>query len=236
MLFYYVRHGEPIYEPNDLTPLGYKQADDLAKRFDLYGLDEIYCSPSNRAFQTAKPTCDLLKKEVKFLDWTDERHSWKEFTVEVDGRKSWVFQSPKHIELLYSQEIRQLGKYWYSSPDFGQSFQMGMQRIDGETDAFFQLLGFKHDRTKGGYAVVKPNGKRIALFAHQGFGLAFLSSVLDIPYPIFCTRFDMGHSAVTVLYFDEKEKFAYPKVLQWANDSHLYKDGILTPYQNWIDI
>ena len=41
MIFYYVRHGAPIYEPDSLTELGHKQAAALAKRFSLYGLDEI---------------------------------------------------------------------------------------------------------------------------------------------------------------------------------------------------
>ena len=60
MLLYYVRHGDPIYEPDSLTELGHKQAAALAKRFSLYGLDEVYSSPSIRARQTAQPTCEAL--------------------------------------------------------------------------------------------------------------------------------------------------------------------------------
>ena len=46
--------------------------------------------------------------------------------------------------------------------------------------------------------------KRVALFAHQGFGLAFLSRVLGIPYPMFSTQFDMGHSGMTVIEFKDE--------------------------------
>ncbi len=60
MLFFYIRHGDPIYEPDSLTVLGQKQADALAKRLSIYGIDRIYSSPSGRAVQTAKSTCDLV--------------------------------------------------------------------------------------------------------------------------------------------------------------------------------
>ena len=64
--------------------------------------------------------------------------------------------------------------------------------------------------------------------------MAFFSSLLDIPYPFFSTHFDMGHTGMTVIDFTEQGGFVYPKVLQLANDSHLYRDGIMTGYQNRI--
>ena len=36
----------------------------------------------------------------------------------------------------------------------------------------------------------------------------------------------------SVIDFSETDGFVYPKVLQLSNDSHLYRDGILTGYQN----
>lgn len=53
MLLFYVRHGDPTYEPDALTPLGRRQAEALARRLSLYGLDRIYTSSSTRAMQTA---------------------------------------------------------------------------------------------------------------------------------------------------------------------------------------
>jgi probable phosphoglycerate mutase len=102
-------------------------------------------------------------------------------------------------------------------------------------DEFFRSLGYEHDREKGSYKVLFENKKRVALFAHQGFGLAFLSSVLDIPYPLTCTRFDLGLSSVTVIVFGDEGE-VYPKMLQMSNDSHLYKEEILTGYNRGIDI
>ena len=49
MLLFSIRHGEPIYDPDSLTPFGHRQAEAVAKRLALYGIDEIYASSSNRA-------------------------------------------------------------------------------------------------------------------------------------------------------------------------------------------
>ena len=69
MLFFYVRHGDPIYSPDSLTPFGHRQAEAVAKRLALYGIDKIYSSPSTRAQLTAKPTCEILKKTAELVDF-----------------------------------------------------------------------------------------------------------------------------------------------------------------------
>ena len=74
----------------------------------------------------------------------------------------------------------------------------------------------------------------MALFAHHGFGVTFLSCLLDIPYPEMALRFDIGHSSMTVIDFTEKSGIVIPKVLQLSNDSHLWREGLPTKYQNKI--
>ena len=103
-------------------------------------------------------------------------------------------------------------------------------------DAFLLSLGYRHDREKHRYELVEPNEKRVALFAHQGFGMAFLSSILDIPYPMFCTHFNISHTSMSVIQFDETAGFSYPQAIQLSNDSHLYRDGLLTGYNNGIRV
>ncbi len=240
MIFYYVRHGDPIYEPDSLTELGHKQAAALAKRFSLYGLDEIYASTSIRAQQTAEPTCVALNKEKTLLDWTNEGHAWGEFTIEKEGGgREWAFCNQGYKQKFNAPAVLAMGNKWYEHSLFkNASFKKGVERIAKEADEFFLSLGFAHDRENGCYRVIKPSEKerRVALFAHAGFGMAFLSSILDVPYPYIATRMDLCHTAVTVICFDESQEMIYPRVLQWANDSHLYKEGILTGYNNSINI
>lgn len=236
MLLFYVRHGDPIYNPDSLTPLGHEQAKAVAKRFLICGLDEIYASSSMRARQTAQPTCDLLKKEMRLCPWAEEGRAWANFTVPLaNGSRTWAFSDAKTVQKFNSAEVRALGAKWYTHPDFQDTnFEKGVREIDGEVDNFLLHLGFRHDRENGCYQVVRQNTQRVALFAHQGMGMAFLSSLLDIPYPQFSTHFDIGHTGMTVIHFNERAEIVVPKVLQLANDAHLYREGLLTGYQNSI--
>ena len=44
MILYYVRHGDPIYNPDSLTELGKRQAEAVAKRLAVHGIDKIFAS------------------------------------------------------------------------------------------------------------------------------------------------------------------------------------------------
>lgn len=237
MILYYVRHGDPIYNPDSLTELGHKQAKALVGRLSLYGLDEIYCSTSNRAQMTAQPTCDALGKKMTLLDWTNEGYAMRDLGVyRDDGVYTWPFFLNEYKKKFNAPEVKALGKKWYEHTYFSEKFGAGVKRVDEEADGFLLSLGYEHDRENGCYRAVKKNEKRVALFAHQGFGLMFLSSILDIPYNIFCTRFDLSHSSVTAIYFNENDDTVFPQVLQLSNDSHLYKESLLTGYNNGLNI
>ena len=233
MLLFYVRHGDPIYNPNMLTPLGEKQAHAVAKRLSAYGLDRIYASPSNRARQTAQPTADLTKLPVTEVDFADEAHVWRDLTVKTERGDRWLFQHEKTKMLLASKEVRALGDGWYNHPSLTK-YEAGIMRVYDNTDAFLSTLGYEHERYTGRYKVLRENGERVALFAHQGFGLAFLSCLLDIPYPQFSTHFDMSHSNLTVIEFKDEGGYSIPRVMTLSNDSHIYGEGLPTKYNNEI--
>ncbi len=239
MLFYYIRHGEPLGVPDhSLTPLGCEQAKALSKRLCLFGIDRVFASPTLRTMQTAQPICDLLGKEITPCDWADEGIVWNEFTVpHPKYEHTWAFFDPHYLEIFSSPEVRALGERWYEHPELaGLNFKAGVERVNSAVDEFFLSLGFRHDRENARYEVVGEhlNRDRVALFAHQGFGMSFFSSMLDIPYPMFCTHFDFSHSSMSVINFEPRGKYVYPHVLQTANDSHLYREGIITGYHNSI--
>ena len=238
MLLYYIRHGDPIYSPDSLTPLGERQAEALAKRLALYGLDEIYSSTSNRAIMTAKPASDILGKEIQLLDFANEDHAWRHFTVEKEEKpdeKTWVFYSNKAVNLFNTKEIKDLGFNWFDYPEFQKyNFKAGLSKVYDELDDFIRTLGYEHDRYSGKYKVIKSNDKRVALFAHQGFFFVFLSVLLDMPYPMVCTHFDMTHSGMTVIDFPEYDGYAVPKILTLSSDSHIYREGLPTFYNRYV--
>ena len=155
-----------------------------------------------------------------------------------DGRHTWPFYLAKYIRMFNLPEVLALGRNWADSPLFKDTdFKRGCERMQRESDAFFLSLGYRHDPAAGLYVPEHHNTKRVALFAHQGFGLLFLSCVLDIPYPLICSHFDLGHSGMTVIEFTpNSEGYVVPKTLELSNDSHLYKAGLPILYQNVIPI
>jgi probable phosphoglycerate mutase len=233
MLLFYIRHGDPIYSPDSLTPLGERQAEAVAKRLAQHGVDRIYASSSNRAIQTAKPTCELLKKEMEILDFANESHVWNEFTVEKDGGRRWIFQDPEMKALFSDEAIISLGNKWYEHEKM-LNYKKGVDRVSKETFDYFRTLGYERIDNTGKYKVIKSNEERIALFAHHGFGVSFLSEILGIPYPMFSVHFDICHTGMTVIEFKEENGFATPKVLTLSSDSHLYREGLPTKYNNEI--
>lgn len=235
MLIYYIRHGDPIYNPDSLTPLGLRQAEAVGKRLALHGIDEIYSSPSIRAMQTATPLSEIINKPITTLDWCNEHLAWEEFTVNKDGGKNWMFRDANTREKFTEKSILELRNDWYKDPFFDEKVGKGVNRVNTELDKFLASQGYIHDRERGVYRVEKHNEKRIAIFAHQGFSMIFFSSLLDIPYPIFSTRFNISHSCVSVINFSSSNRTEiFPELLQHSNDSHLYKEGLPTKYNNGI--
>lgn len=235
MLLFYVRHGHPTYNPDCLTEAGFKEAEALVCRMKRIKPDKIFASTSTRAIQTAEPTAKYLGKEITLLDWCNEGHAWKDFHVSVekedgDTLHTWCFGYRPIRELFASKEMRDLGEKWYTHPAVEKyNFGKGVNRVQNETYAFLEELGYRH--TENGYEAIRPNNDRIALFAHQGFGMAFLSAVLDIPYNQIASHFDMTFTGITVIDFGGEGK-VIPRMLQLSNDSHLFASDMETIYNN----
>lgn len=235
MILTYVRHGDPIYTPDSLTPLGERQAEAVGRRLASHGVDRIFASTSGRAILTAKPTCEMLKKDMTTLDFCNEKYAWEELAIEINGFKTWF---PSHDEVvlkLTDPDVIAMGHDWVNHPYF-KPFNLGkgIERIRRETDEWLKGLGYEHIPYTGKYKIISPNSERVALFAHWGFGMAFLSTLLDIPYTVFINHFDMCHTGMTVIEFKEIGEYAVPKILTFSNDSHIYKEGLPTKYNNEI--
>lgn len=233
MLLYYIRHGDPIYNPDSLTPLGEEQAESVARRLALFGVDEVYSSPSNRAILTAKHTCDLLGKPLHTLDFLNENALDALKLLREDDRVDWVWSHPTYAKILAERGVREMGDRWYEHPKLSQfHFDRTILPINEKIDTFLASLGYAHDSEKGLYRVNGEHSeKRIAVFAHECMGKIFMSHILDIPFPYYAAHFEMHTSALTVIRFGssglaENDPYTRAQVLSLSNDSHLYKDGL----------
>lgn len=239
MLLFVVRHGDPIYNPDSLTPKGHLQAQALAKRFAVNGLDEIYASPLKRAQQTAQPTCDILGKTFTVEEWTSENKAAADlFCTHPDGRRGWVFQR-QLSEMKNDNTVSLNLTNWFTaecfSPEDRSRFQKGYERIGNDSDVFLEKLGYRREGAV--YKILNPNEKRVAVFCHQGFGVTWLSHLLQIPPHIFWSSFDLAHSSVTVLEFKNyKNGITTPKCLCLSDTSHILREGLPFEYNNSIKL
>ncbi len=240
MLLYIIRHGDPIYNPDSLTPKGHLQAKALAKRLAVHGLDRIYASPLIRAQQTATPTAELLGLPIQTEDWTSESRTAADFYIHDDERKlhGWIFHT-NHDDLRTNTTSNCTIDNWHTFPPFTEypekNFKAGYQRIIDASDEFLARHGYKREGAV--YKITNPNEERIAVFCHQGFGTTWLSHLLNIPPQLFWRSFDLSHSSVTVLTFSNRENgFTSPMCLQLSDLSHIYREGLPFMYNNSIPL
>ena len=236
MIFYYIRHGDPIYNPDSLTPLGERQAEAVGRRLCSLGIKKIYSSTSQRAKMTATPLAQMMKVDITELDFANESHAWAELTsIGGDGVKRWIQVDPELAPVLITEEVRQMGDSWFEHPKFcdNPSYKKGIERIARSTDDLLRSLGYEHDRATKTYRSIVPSDEKVALFAHTGFGAAFLSCLLDVPFPEFSVRFDMTHTGVTAIEFVRIYDDIYvPKVLFYSDMSHIFASDLPMRYNN----
>ncbi len=238
MLLFYIRHGDPVYDPDSLTPLGERQAEAAAKRIAMNGIDKIYASTSNRAYQTAIPLSELTKKEITKIDFLNENHAWTYFSVpNEENNCQWVYQQQRMRKYFVSEEVYCLGDKWYNFPEFKKyKFKEGVEFFNKNVDEFMLSLGYEHNRSKRTYRAVRGNDERVAVYAHEGVGSIFFSSVLDLPYAGFAARYAITHTGMTVIEFGNSGEDIIPGILSFSNDSHIYKEGLPVKYCNTFPI
>ena len=235
MLLYIIRHADPIYNPDSLTELGHKQAQALAPRLAVNGLDKIYSSPNMRAQMTAKPTSELLGLEYTIENWMSEDLAWKNFSyVNEDGNRDWTFNR-QNTKIKYDESIKSSGD-WQNSEYFKiTNAKEGYKNITECSDDFTKRLGYEH--VGGMYKIIKASTERVAAFCHHGLGTIWLSYLLDIPLNIFSTSFNISHSGVTILEFQNYEDgYTAPRCLCLSDISHIYQAGLPMKYNNHLDI
>ena len=67
-----IRHGDPDYVNDSLTPRGDREAELLAGIIDRFGIDEVFLSPQGRAQRTASYSLSRLGMSGTTLKWLHE--------------------------------------------------------------------------------------------------------------------------------------------------------------------
>lgn len=209
MKIYYIRHGDPIYNPDSLTEKGIEQAIKTAKFFDSIKLDKIFASTSNRAFLTANETAVRQNKDVIRLSFADEQYAWKHiarFDAE-NNITTWVYRINKYKKDFYNPEVLSLGKKWFTHPLFNNdNFELAFNFYEENITKWLDSIGIERDANTGECHLKESHLENVALFAHGGFGSIFLSYILNIPYNISCLAFhELSTCGIVELEINEND-------------------------------
>ena len=229
MIIYFVRHGDPDYQNDCLTPLGRKQAERAAERLSAYGIEHIFSSPKGRAMETAEYTAKLLNKEIIQCDYMREL-GWKSLNEEPILANGHPWRVAKH----FASEGISLADYdWRSREPYSKS--MIVERVGIASTGFDGLLAdFGYRREGDFYRVVgSDTDTKIAMFSHAGSSSAVLSHLFNIPFPIVCGSMPPDVTSITTVSLSNKiDSLVCPR-LQCFNDAmHIYGINIEREFES----
>ena len=83
-----IRHAEPDYTVDSLTPKGRTEAELLSRRLCRYRIRDFYVSPLGRARDTASYTLEKLGRKAEVLPWL---HEFRGTVPDPEtGEKRWI--------------------------------------------------------------------------------------------------------------------------------------------------
>ena len=233
MLLYIIRHGDPDYSTDSLTPKGILQAEAVGQRMKEIGLDRIFSSPMGRARQTAEPACRLLGLPCEIEHWTHEVGKEKN-TIINDKPVSLVdLPGPRFLENgSWHLNVSDT----FDCPAFEHTRMPEVYKFihDNGRD-FLERLGYREEN--GVYRILRPNEDKVALFCHGFFSRTWLSILLNIPLHITMGCFSTTHTGVTILRFENySDGFTAPRLLSYHDMSHLHVAGLDTSYNGKVEL
>jgi broad specificity phosphatase PhoE len=221
MRIFIIRHADPDYENNTITPAGHLEAQALAKRLTKLGLDRIYSSPLGRAMDTMKYTADALNIEPVVQPWTAELN-WAGTASQFGPGAAWDVHG--HIIRGLTPEWRRDDWHQYTPFDH-PDFRAGVDAVHENSDIFLSGLGYHREGET--YQIRRPNREKVAIFCHAAFGMTWISHLLNIPVPLVWMGFFLPPSSVTTILFDERNtQVAVPRCLGMGDISHLYAEDL----------
>lgn len=216
-----VRHGDPDYSIDSLTPKGWKEAEYLSERLLKLDIREIYVSPLGRAKDTASLTLKKMGRSAIECPWLREfeGHVIRPDTGCDSIAWDWLPQDWTAEESYYQKDV------WYQTEimkqgNVGKEYQWVVQ----ELDEILKKHGY--ERENGYYRVKKANNDTIVFFCHFGVECVMLSHLLGISPMILWHGFCAAPTSVTTINTEERRKgIASFRVSAFGDISHLYAAG-----------
>lgn len=218
-----IRHGDPDYEHDSLTPKGFREADLLAEKLIKTPIDYYYVSSMGRAQDTAAPTLAGKRRTAVICDWLREFSARLIWRPDVTTRRKipwdWL-PADWTSEDLFLQEETWMTQDIMAEAGIGTEYRYVI-------DSFDTLLA-RHGyvRENRYYRAVRPNEDVIALFCHFGLECVLLSHLWNVsPMPLWHGLCCAPTSVTTVVTEERREGIASFRASSVGDISHLYAAG-----------
>lgn len=226
----FIRHGEPDYSIDSLTPAGFREAEALAARAAGWKgrVTACYRSPLGRAQRTSEPSLAALGMEAETLPWMAEftvrshdRPDGTRHCVTWDLMPAWRAAQPKLAE----------PEGWVRAEPYPAAVAdeavPRWEEVKAGADAVLARHGYVRD---GGVYRVAPDARRDGLllfFCHHGLACAAVGHILNIAPPQLWDGFFLPPASVTVLHSEERQPGVAAFRCQCMGDtSHLRAAGL----------
>lgn len=230
-----IRHADPDYEHDCLTPRGREEAAALAEYLKEKGISAIYASPLGRAKETAEFVAQARGERVEVLSWLREFPAklrfWETEELEKSCPCPWAtnfFDKARVVwDILpahYTARENYFHKDAWRDTEIAAHSDMEAcyEAATRDFDAFLRQHGYR--REGGHYRAEKPNGDTIALVCHFGIECVLLSHLLGVSPFVLWQGFIAAPSAVTTVVTEEREEgIAVFRVTAFGDASHLAK-------------
>lgn len=213
-----VRHGDPDYSIDSLTPTGWKEAQLLSERISKLDVKAFYVSPLGRAKDTASLTLKRMGRTAETMPWL------REFPPQIKKPSDtapgicwdWLPQDWAIEPRFYDREN------WLDVPAFAHTdVRQVYQQVCNSLDELLACHGYV--RQGNLYRAQQPSEDTIVFFCHFGLECVLLSHLLGISPMVLWHGTCAAPSSVTTLVTEERrEGIASFRMSSFGDISHLY--------------
>jgi len=232
-----IRHGDPDYGHDCLTPAGKEEARLLARWLEQQDVTAIFSSPLGRAKETADITAAKKAMDVTVLPWLREFPAklryWETEALKEACPCPWATSFFDRERVMWDI----LPSYWTADPDFyhptnwrrtepcaHSDMTEVYDRVTGEFDAFLAACGYLREGNL--YRAERPNHHTLALFCHFGVEGVLLSHLMGVsPFILWHSLMAAPSSVTTVNTEERRQGVAVFRVSAFGDTSHLALGG-----------
>lgn len=212
-----IRHADPDYINDGLTPKGHREAALLAEFLKNEKLDRIYVSPLGRAQRTAEYYLRASGKTAVTLSWLRE---FEGRCIRPDTGKTEICWDFLPQDWTACPEFYDVNNWWKGKYFIETNVKDEYDFVTAGTDSLLKTCGY--ERSGNIYRVNRANNDTIALFCHFGVESVILSHLIGCSPMVLWHGTAAAPSTVTAVYSEERrEGIASFRISQFGDRSHL---------------